>query len=300
MKRNLIIIACLIALASAAGLAGFSLASVNSSNILAKDNLIGVLITTEPLDIGTDDNNKSNTARLYATLPGSEITAEYSNGFRNESKNIFEGINGIYYFNFIEYKDTGIFNTAVRDEAITDGRTTIIASDDGKFLELDGTIYIATTEKYITLFMNPIYQTSDGRIYSTRSAGRSFEMFNGEVCSLKVDATTSITTNNNVQSSGISVTITVVGIDIPDHFSILQYGSDGELLSRSDYPYGATPEELAPDQNCSFIVLETYSDTEKSDHYVSRRIYQMGSPHLETYFYREGGICVIKNITLSW
>ena len=88
MKRNIIIIACVMLLAFLLGLAGLSLAQSGTADVLGKDRLIGVFITTEYLDlfdmesyfndnigkmttggdITIDGDSPKYQGRLYATL----------------------------------------------------------------------------------------------------------------------------------------------------------------------------------------------------------------------------------------
>ena len=320
MRRNIIIIICILALIFAAGLCGFTLAQPDASENAQNDRMIGVLITTEYLDLfdvegylsdnigkmsGGDitisDDNSKYQDRLYATLKDKRLTSEYSGEVVTTKEYVFEGVRGFPYFYYTITDGTETYNTASGNEAVSDGHTDISVTDEGESVTLDGTIYVASTGGNVTYYMNPVYQSSDGRVYAMSGSGMSFDGDSeGMTCSHTIDSSTTVTENGEKKTHSISVKTTISVMNPPRRVSVLQFDSDDAILSREEYLPGSLPETITPKQGCSYIILETIKTSPNQGETVSRTLYQMEDETLENFYLRDDGVCVKQSTALKW
>lgn len=328
MKLNIIIIACVMLLAFLLGLGGFSLAQSGAEDVLGKDRLIGVFITTEHLDlfdmdryfndnigkmttggdITIDGDSAKYQGRLYATLKdrshknddtGETVTSQQ---YTFEDAEGVEGVDGTSYFCYTISNKNGAYSSVSGGEAISDGHTSISTTDNGEDISLDGTIYVAPTASNVTFYMNPVYQSTNGRVYAMSGNGISFNgnTSEGAVFSKTMDETNTVTENGETNTYSISTKISISVIYPPQRIFVLQFDSDGGILSRDEYLPGALPEAITPEQGCSYIVLETHKTSPESGEVVTRSLYQANDDTLESFYCREDGICVKQYTTLHW
>ncbi len=320
MKRNIIIIICILALIFVAGLCGFTLVQPDAAENAQNDRLIGVLITTEYLDLfdvehylndnigkmdGEDitisDDNSKYQDRLYATLKDRRLTSEDSGEVVTTKEYVFEGVKGFPYFYYTTYDGGETYNTASGNEAISDGQTNISVTDEGERVTLDGTIYVASTDSNAVYYMNPVYQSSDGRVYAMSGSGMSFSGDSEGLAGFQtMDATTTVTENGEKKTYSISIKTTISVMNPPRRVSVLQFDSDDAILSREEYLPGSLPETITPKQGCSYIILETIKTSPNQGETVSRTLYQMKDETLESFYLRDDGVCVEQSTALKW
>lgn len=317
MKRNSIIIACILVLAFALGLTGFTLAKPDKTEGAENDRLIGVFITTEHLDlfdfsrylndnaakmkggnITIDGENNKYQGRLYATLKDKSYIDPDGNT-KTTQEYVFENVKGFPYY--IPSDKDGNYASSGSD-AISDGHTGISVTDNGVSISLDATIYVSPNGGNATYFMNPVYQSGDGRIYTTTGNGMSFSgsTAEGAAFSSKLEATNTITENGKTNSYSASVKISISVMYPPSRISLIQFSKDGSILSRTEYKPGELPHSLTVDQNCSYIILETYKSSPDEGETVSRQLYQGDSSNLDSFYLRTDGICAKQSTALIW
>jgi hypothetical protein len=319
----MIITACVLFAAFIMGLAGFALALPETSEGAEEDKLIGVFITTEYLDLfdmeGYLNNNLGKMAgggeitmdgggaeyqgRLYAVLKDRALTNEDTGEVVTTKEYAFEEAAGYCYFFSTMSNEDGTYRAAGSDEAISDGHTAISVTDEGESITLDGTIYVVPTAGHGTYFMNPVYQSADGRVYAMSGSGVSFVesgSAEGTACSQTLNATSTVTENGESKTYSISVKISFSVIYAPRRITLLQFGSDGDVLSRDEYLPGALPETISPEQGCSYIVLESHKTSPEAGEAVTRTLYQKNDETLESFYGREDGVCVKQFTALNW
>lgn len=322
MKRNIIITTCVLVLAFVFGLTGFSLAQPGAAEAMEKDRLVGVFVTTEYLDlfdfegylsdnigrmatggdITMDGDSAEYQGRLYAALTDRVLTSEDTGESVTTQEYVFEGVEGISYFCYTISNKNGTYSSVSGGEALSDGHTNISTTDNGEDISLDGTIFVSPTADHTTYYMNPVYQSTDGRIYAMSGSGISFsgDSSKGAVFSQTLDATTTVTENGEVNTNSISIKISISVMNPPQRISVLQFGSDGGIVSREEYLPGALPQKITPEQGCSYIVLEAYKTSPEQVESVTRTLYQADDNTLESFYCREDGICVKQYTALNW
>lgn len=326
MKRNIIIIICMLVLilvlAFTFGLTGFSLAQPDAAEAIEKDRLVGVFVTTEYLDlfdmesyfnnnigrmttggdVTIDGDNAKYQGRLYATLLDRSLTNEDTGETVTSQEYIFEDVEGISYFWCTISDKNGSYNSVSGGEALSDGHTSISTTDNGEDISLDATIYVAPTASHATFYMNPVYQSADGRVYAMSGSGISFsgDSSEGVNFSQSLDAATTVMENGETNTYSISVKINISVMYPPQRIFVLQFDSDGGILSRDEYLPGKLPETITPERGCSYIVMEAHKASPESGEVVARTLYQADDDTLESFYLREDSICVKQYTALSW
>ena len=173
--------------AAAILLGGCSLAVPGAGTEEAGDRLIGLFITPEPLDLYDTEgylqdhgaqlmnqdeiileNAPDYAERLYADIDrqGKEDPSEWEVTFGE--------VSGIRFFTPLWTDENGeTYWGNVTDEELCDVRINVNTTDQGEEKELEGSFYFlpGQMDKDIAYYPNPVFQTADGRIYTTSGSG---------------------------------------------------------------------------------------------------------------------------------
>jgi len=322
MKHKMIIAICCALLLSA--LTGCRLAQENAGTYVYEDRLVGILVTTEHLDlfdfdsylhdnissfqggeITLDGNTEEYQGRLYATLTTVTLTSEETGETTEIEEYVFEGIEGIPYFSptIPATAERDSYISSMSDEAISDGHMAANYGDDENSITLKGTIYTAPSIKYHTYYFNPVYQSADGSIYVTTGSGFMVnnELYSeGLVYSQTMDATAAVTENGRTRTESISITLSINVMFTPEQIVILQMDGDSGILSRTEYTPDAMPETLLMDTLTDFIIVETHKRDDTGSIRILREIYDSNTDTIGTFFAREDGICIKHWMQLDW
>ena len=319
MKRKIMIAICY-ALALCA-LTGCQLALESAGADKCEDKLIGVLITTEYLDLFDFDgylNDNFNSfqggeinmdgsdaqkyqGRLYAVLVPKMQANEETGVTTVIHEYVFEGVEGIQYCvpTMHETETENSYFATMSDPAINDAYTNIFTGDDENKISIEGTIYITPSGKMNTCYFNPVYQSADGGVYAV--SGDSFMLNNltqseGSVYSQTLDATTTITENGKAKKDSASIKISINVMFAPEKIVIFQMGSDYAIVSRTEYEPDAMPDDIRLETGTACFIVESHKRNDTGNIVISREIYGRDVESVETFSVRADGICV-KNWT---
>jgi len=314
MKRNIMIaVYCALILYF---LTGCQLAKESADTNANDDRLIGVLITTEYLDLFDYDgyldddfnsfqgceinmnekNNQKYQGRLYADLIPRTITNEETGETTITYEYVFEGIEGIQYcvptIQATEAENSYV--ATMSDPAISDTSTNIFVSDDENSISIDGTIFITATGKMNAYYFNPVYQSTDGSVYAV--SGDSFmlisDMFGeGSAYSHTLETTTSRTENGMTKKDSTSIKISISVMYAPENIVILQMGSDNAIISLTEYEPYAMPQVIVPETGTAYFIVETHKKDDAGNTKLSREIFDRDIENIETFFARADGVC---------
>jgi len=320
MKRNRMVLVCVLVISFTLGLAGFSLANPEAAKSLQEDRLVGVFITTEYLDlfdfekylndnmgsfgggeIRMDGETAEYQGRLYAALKERSLKNEENGELVTTKEYVFEEVEGFPYFYYTITDEAGTYSTASGSEGISDGHVSVSETDGGVEIVLEGTIYVAPAASHV-YYLNPVYQSADGRVYAMSGSGISCDgnSAEGALLTRTLDSKTTVTENGKGKTYGLSVKISVSVLYPPSRIYVLQFRSDGELIARGEYLPGALPKTIEPERDCSYIILETHKKTQEEEETVSRSLYDTKDSFLESFYCREDGVCVKKFTALNW
>lgn len=314
-KKGIVIILC-IALAVAAFGIGFSgvidlTKQTEQESGTGSDRLIGALITADYLDLfdaesyfqdnvshiingGVVDEQEAEKykGRLYATSVPDLDHSEVS----------FEGVDGISIFcAYVEKDGSGCWITS-GDEGYNDGNMHLTDTDELERIEMEGTVYSSTLSGWKRFYVNPMYQTSDGRIYVVAGSGNSF---GGDVVpgmSSSQTLTESKTTAINGQSKTIEAEIKInfTFMDPSASVTVLQFDNENHVISQDIYTADKLPTEVTPLKAAQYLVLETVGTSSDGNEAIERQLFQHEDDYAYAFSVRDDGICVKHDIPINW
>ena len=323
IKRKIMIAVCCASFLCA--LTGCQLAKESAGADTNEDRLIGVLITTEYLDLfdsegflndnfnsfqgGEITADGSNTqkyqGRLYAVLVPRTLTSEETGETTVTLEYIFEGIEGIAYCvpRIQATEEENSYIATMSAPAISDGHTSIFVGDDENSVSLDGTIYVVPSNISHTYYFNPVYQSIDGSVYAVTGSGfmMNSDLYSeGSVYSHTLDAVTSITENGETKKDSISIKISISVMFAPDEIAILQMGSDNAVISQTEYEPEEMPTTLTLETGTAYFIVETHKRDNTGTMIISREIYGSDVENIETFFVQADGVCVKHWTQMIW
>lgn len=242
-------------------------ASGRASMVKQADNLVGMLVTTQPLPVADDD-------RLYAELTDGEY--------------VFRGVGGMPFF--FTNKDNTI--SAHKDKAFTNASSTLKGTnDDQQNVELKAKLYLCTSFDEI-LYQNPVYQTASGEVYAVAGQGAQY---NGEGMrgSFSLGESVRRYEDGKMMSYGTSVNIDVEVIAVPEKIAVSQFDAEGKLISRESFMPGEMPDSM--NSSAAYIIVGTVSQSG-----TRYEVFQPDDDSISALYCRADGVCVNQSCAVSW
>lgn len=262
--KTIIIAVVILGAMAAAYAAG---ASGRASMVKQADNLVGMLVTTQPLPVADDD-------RLYAELTDGEY--------------VFNGVDGMPFF--FTNKDNTI--SAHKDKAFTNASSTLKGTnDDQQNVELKAKLYLSTSFDEM-LFQNPVYQTASGEVYAVAGQGAQY---NGEGMKGSFSLSESVRRyeDGKMMSYGTSVNIDVEVIAVPEKIAVSQFDAEGKLISRESFAPGEMPDGM--ESSAAYIIVGTVSQSG-----TRYEVFQPDDDSISALYCRADGVCVNQSCAVSW
>lgn len=319
MKRS---VSALLAVLFTLSLCGCQLAQEDAGDMASNDRLIGLWITREWLDLYDTEayvqdhlngltldeaealnENSPYMGRLYASLQEEVVTGSSGNQ-KTLYKYAFPGIDGMNFYcaNCPEDMPLEDFIGSHYDEAITDNHTSISVTDAGESVELEGTIYVSASCANKTFYLNPVYQTQDGRVYVESTGGNDFNEIDAEgpLFSQTIEDKSVITENGTSEELKNTTTLSIEILNPPTKIVVLQMDQNSEIVSRTEYEPGKLPEALVPETSTEYIILETQKVDPQGAYVVTHELFTKDDCALYSFYERADGICVKQYTSLSW
>jgi len=287
-----------------------------------KDRLIGLFITTEYLDlfdfesyiqdnadqvlsdgqiIGSD--NDSYQDKIYAKLVDDSYTNSETGETETTKKYVFESMEGIAFFAAKYTDESGMQYWGIDgDDAIADVHTGLHSTDIGDSIELKGTIYVSTENASNVFYYNPVYQTANGEVYVESGQGMSHggELSSGMSSSHALKEEQTVTKDGESETVSSNIEVSTCFMDPPISSSVIQFGENGNIISREEYVAGELPIEISTHPETEYIVVETHMKSGNGKVTVMRELFQKDDDSLFTFFCREGGICIKHYSSIVW
>ena len=294
MKKMLI---GMFVLMTAVLLGGCSLAKEDAANDSSKDRMIGAFITDEYLDLYNE--------RLYATIDkqGSKDPADWDISFGD--------VKGINFFSICWEDDSKEETTSlVESDGIYDVNTDYHITDEGENVELSGTIYMlpGQIDSNTSYFVNPVYQTEDGRIYVVSEPGGSTSgnTSEGQQFAITISDETTVTGNGSIVTGNIKMGKTTVTVRLsvvyePVKVTLYQMNKDNRVLQKDEYTPGKLPEKLKASKGCEYFLIETEKKDMDGKTVITREVYEPDEEEfLETFYPGKGGRIFKQSTEVKW
>jgi hypothetical protein len=258
-----------------------------------EDMFIGFFITLGHLNVY---NNPSG--RIYAE--------------RDEFTFTFPGVEGIPFF-------VGTVEEERGDESVR-GSSTIIFSDIGPGIVSDR-IHVHTSDDVVSRTLsgtlnvnprlmnhvyafNPVFQTSDGKIYigsggSSVSAAHEGWRDEGRIQSLRMEESRTVTENGVSHTESTSVELWIAAMHPPERIVILQMDADHNIIYRSEYLPNEVPDALTPLPEAAYLIVETHRNGAANPPII-RALYGKSDGAVETFYERENGVVNRRFTQVEW
>lgn len=246
-------------------------ASGRASMVKQADNLVGMLVTTQPLPVADDD-------RLYAELTDGEY--------------VFNGVDGMQcFFTNKDNMDNAIVSHV--DVAFTDKSSKLhVIDDDRQNVELRAKLYLGTSFNDI-LYQNPVYQTASGEVYAVNGQGNDYSGEEGMGGSFSLGESVKRYEDGKMMSYGTSVNIDVEVIAVPEKIIVSQFDAEGKLISSESFAPGRLPDGM--ESSAAYIVVGTVSQSG-----TKYAVFQPDDNSISALYCRADGVCVNQSCAVSW
>ena len=289
---------------------GCSLATdeVNEDGLMNGDRLVGVVVTTEHLDLfdieaflrdnpqalkGGEINPAGSEYqnRIYAqekiehstTEDGVSCTTTYYN---------FDHVEGIQFLAYEAktYLEDGTLHAQFTTCTSTEG---IYKAQMGNVLN-EGTIFVPEGEEAI-FFTNPVYQDSEGRLYLMAGTGMSYQNMAGSMWQTLTEEYTETTNGEETETAKREFKIIVEAVKVTERIAIVQMSGDHTPLDRQEYVPENLPETLTPVEGCAYILVEEYAGDE-----LKRTLIEPDEKYITVYVKSDKIYCTAVGTTVLW
>lgn len=280
---------------------------VNEDGLIHTDRLVGVVVTTEYLDLfdmeaflrdkpeelmkGGVIDTRGYEGRIYAQEKIEESTTQDGVPCTTTRYN-FDHLDGVQ---LLYYQVQTILEDGTVLEDFTSGRCSegilaVAYRDD----LTEGTIYVPKDAVDVTFYTNPVYQDTEGRLYLMAGQGISCQNMVGSMSQ-------TITEEYTESYDGEETTfkrefkITVEGTTVPDKVAIVQMSGENAVLDRQEFKPENLPETLTPVDGCAYILVEEYTGDE-----LKRTMIVPDNSYLSVFIRTEKLYCSAKGTTILW
>ena len=242
-----------IILAASLLLSGCSLALPEEDGKTDGDPMVGVLITTQPLDLFDSEAYLSENASTI--LNGGMIRAEDAEKYSNALFSAWDDAQQSYVFPDTEgyvwlctevSDESGDYTRMQNDDVFCDGTSAVHVTDEGSSYEFSATLYVPNDQTYAVFYCNPIYQTADGRVYALAGQGMSLSGETGSTAAMTQTLTQTLTETQKgeTQTRSFECAIKVQLAARPERVTLFWMDAESGVLRREEYAAGTLPETL--------------------------------------------------------
>lgn len=251
-------------------LSGCSLAQPEDETTVGEDKMVGVLVTTQPLDLFDIESYVNDNAGTI--LRGGQISqtdaARYQDRLFAEwdeaaQAYVFPQTQGYVLLNTRRQDDHGGYENLQTDDIFCHTRTALSYTDEGAQHEFSATIYAeAKNNGSCSVFVNPLFQMEDGRVYVQSGTGISTNTDEHSRVSMSktVTQTTRQMQNGETTQHTFHCEITVQLTPAPTGAELFWMTTQDGILRREHYAPGELPPELDAQGAEFLLVVEHFAD----------------------------------------
>lgn len=303
-------------------LTGCQLAREDGGIENSQDKLIGIYASFDHVDLFDFENyindnlkfsggelvvegeDQKYQGRLYATRKDEVKTSSQGDKYTDT------------VFTFDEVEGVGMFSPTVTDpldnvstvissgggEGFTDVHVSINNGDNEEGIELEGTLYASFDTLSDAIFINPVYQSEDGRVYLV--TGQGFESSDRDVegSVWSQTETDKVTVNENGKSKEYSSTVkaSISAMYPTEKVSILQMDKHSNILKKDEYKPEDVPEEFKPESATDYIIVESAKITAKKQTKIDRTIFTKDDEQMWFFRNKNNKFFIKTYTTILW
>ena len=240
-----------------------------------QDRLIGAFITTEHLDLFDMEAYRNDHAKDLIGADGSEEIVVDSGDYNERLYAVvdkhnsvspmdweisFGEIEGICFFDAtFQNEEEEPFTMIVGGDEICDVASNLSVGDNEERVSLTGTLHARIGEyENVQFYINPVYQTTDGEIYTV--TGNGYSMSGNLAGPSKVKLEESFTTTKDGVEETYSGTVEIafeIRNAAPVNICLQFMNEDLEIVQTKSYAAGEMPAQLELAEGTVCIVVET-------------------------------------------
>lgn len=271
--------------------------------IHAAQQVIGVLVSVETPgeeEPGAIHSREMLRKKLYAEL--AEETYETADGGVGitHTYRFPEGTGLCMMAFYISGEISGAepYWSSFTDEGIHVTTNTYHNVDGVSGVEMRGVIHPASTFDDMTIYLHPIYQSPDGRVYAVGTGDSAYAGPNADGAGLGFGiewnaAVGEVSTGLGAGFAGISIRT----VPTPGRYVLVQMDEKDQILSESEFAPEEMPESFTPAKDCAYVILEARSQEDT----VARTVYSPGDGEsIESYLLLENGLCARQSTAIDW
>ncbi len=292
-------------------LSGCQLASDRGED--SEDQLVGVFITTEYLDLMDMDaylNDHLNELEDGATLTVEGDTRAYQErvyavDVSEDPQNPdyrFPGIEGVPIYSVPVPEPEGddyCWTPSNAPEAWQYYNYTV--EDDMEGMVITAELYVSTEKGHQQFYANPMYRTAEGEIYLVGGTGAGGDMDEpGISLTLTVEETCDMTLNGETTRQRCEVKVTVTSVYPVEKTVLIQMDGNNQVIGTEEFLPGQAPAEFTPKENTAYLVVETHRQSQSGDQTVDRELFDRGDTVFSTYQEGESGFFCRTDTVIYW
>ncbi len=292
--------------------------------------LVGAVITEEYID--TFDMDKYLNDNIDEIIDGGNVEVEGTSGYENRiyakdlnqidkefettdfsysSDVVFEGVEGINLFIYDRYfagysEDFYDYPITIFDDEIVSGDLKIDRNQPFRQnLQIAGTVYISSDidKDIVSVYVNPVYQDEDGRIYMTGGTGLSTNTEYGFSMSKSMDEVVELTVNDETMTRTTTVRVNFELKSPHKKIVLTEMNASDEVIAKHEYDPSDMPEYFVQKKGTEYIVGEFHSTSIEGEEVVEREIYEYAKSgdSVVTYLYENGDYTLTeKRMPIEW
>lgn len=286
-----------------------------------KDRMVGAFITEDYLDLFDMDaylednidkivagnsltvlDNGNYTGRLYAEKVEASYTDETGAIYTNWTYE-FPDLEGILYTNYWNQADDensayeqGYWSSKVSGLGLSELHSYYSVDDTQTTIKDEGTIYLSTAiEKVQRIYLNPVYQDEQGRLYVISGTGISANLSDTGSMAQSISSTSKHSMDGKEVAYAFEFNLRIEGINATDSVVVIRMDENHQELGRETYLPENLPEEIELPENVAYLLVEEHRGEK-----TVRSICQAGDAEMAVYYAMENGICVKESAKLNW
>lgn len=312
-------------------LSGCQLAKAEAGS-LEEDSLVGAFITREYLDLMdlegyfkdhpeqlsggqiTLDPAELDQKRIYAVLKDLGMSKPPAMDFRDpedalpvvsNQEYIFEGLEGVPFFSALIPAETpeDSYYASMTSEAVHTYHMDLKMSDSDETLALDGTILFEPNRSDVSFYINPVYQSADGRVYLTSGTGMGYSGHSGgegEILSKTLDSAVEFTANGVTKTRRHSVKVRLEAVFATKSVSLIEMDGNHRIVAEHILSPKDLPNDMTLDQTTEYVIFEDHRLDEMKKPNVKRRILDRSDGSISVNTADTHGYMIGKPIRLTW
>lgn len=276
-------------------LSGCQLAREDGAVNNSMDRLIGVYVSYEyvdlfDLDAYFNDNNlnfsggeikiegetKKYEGRMYATQKD-EIRTSSGGEKYTETQFVFEKLSGVSMFapTIVDPLLENRIYTVAGSDGFTDAKFHVKSGDKEDGLELFGTLYISSGSVSDAIYINPVYQSEDGKVYLLSGQGFAATGDSGEgvVYSQKLEDKVTINENGKSKSYSSIIEVSIATMNPTIKVSILQMDKDSNIVKKTEFAPADVPNEFKTEASTEYIIVECLKEAFDGEIKIERMLF---------------------------